>query len=70
MDGKKQQIPPLRYAPVGMTNSRAETSLGAVRSDGRQETADPSTALRSGRDDKFETEKNNRSLHYAALRSG
>jgi hypothetical protein len=38
---------------VGMTKWRWWLLLGAVRSDGQKETAGPSTALRSGRDDKF-----------------
>src|ERR1700679_1167610 len=54
------QIPPLRYAPVGMTKDRAVTSRNVRDLDGRirrgysARTADPSTALRSGRDDKGE----------------
>ena len=49
---EKLQIPPLRYAPVGMTKGR-----GAVSVEIRlwvSGTADPSTTLRSGRDDKGE----------------
>jgi len=47
---KPKQVPPLRCAPVGMTILREALSLTAVARDGR--TAGPSTALRSGRDDK------------------
>jgi hypothetical protein len=46
------QIPPLRYAPVGMTNLRvvASVEIGLWRGG----TAGPSTSLRFGRDDKSE----------------
>jgi hypothetical protein len=39
----EQQVPPLRYAPVGMTKGRAAISFGFVTRDG--ETADPSATL-------------------------
>jgi hypothetical protein len=67
-----QQIPPLRCAPVGMT--RGEGWLRSELRVGRGETADPSTALRSGRDDKGRgvaqvraesgKARNSRSLHF------
>jgi hypothetical protein len=58
MPEKRLQIPPLRYAPVGMTrgegflSGRAASRMDRVGSDYSAKTADPSTALRSGRDDK------------------
>jgi hypothetical protein len=42
------QIPPLRFASVGMTNLLLLLGVAWVRG-----TADPSTSLRFGRDDKF-----------------
>src|ERR1700733_3763713 len=50
--GEEQQVPPLRFASVGMTLLfEVEVSDGKLGSaDGR--TADPSTSLRFGRDDK------------------
>jgi hypothetical protein len=47
----EQQVPPLRFAPVGMTLPFGVKVLDGEfgTADGR--TADPSTALRSGRDD-------------------
>jgi hypothetical protein len=44
------QIPPLRYAPVGMT--KGALVVGLLICGGKTGTTDPSTALRSGRDDK------------------
>jgi hypothetical protein len=55
---RRLQIPPLRYAPVGMTRGgrllfgRVATRMDGVKSGYSATTADPSTALRSGRDDK------------------
>jgi hypothetical protein len=57
---EKLQIPPLRYAPVGMTRGRrllfgrVATWMDGVKSGYSATTADPSTALlrSSGRDDK------------------
>jgi hypothetical protein len=48
---EEQQVPPLRFAPVGMTLPFGVKVLDGEfgTADGR--TADPSTALRSGRDD-------------------
>jgi hypothetical protein len=54
------QIPPLRFAPVGMTNRATWLGWGLVRGgrtagwicQGWGRTADPSAPLRSGRDDK------------------
>ena len=52
------QIPPLRCAPVGMTrvgwllSGRMATWMDGVKSGYSAATADPSTALRFGRDDK------------------
>jgi hypothetical protein len=37
MDRKKPQVPPLRYAPVGMTNSRVAPHLGMGRGDGHNQ---------------------------------
>ena len=54
---EKLQIPPLRYAPVGMTRGRrllfgrVATWMDGVKSGYSAATADPSTALRFGRDD-------------------
>ena len=51
------QIPPLRYAPVGMTRGgrllleRAATWMARVTNRYFAKTAGPSTSLRSGRDD-------------------
>jgi len=74
-DGKKLQIPPLRCAPVGMTKGRGVAQVGVVAGGG--ETADPSTSLRSGRDDKGSgvtqvgvvsgMGRNRRSLHYSEV---
>jgi hypothetical protein len=50
---KKQQVPPLRYAPVGMTipwGTGGKTGLW-VRIRGAKKTAGPSAPLRFGRDD-------------------
>jgi hypothetical protein len=52
------QIPPLRFASVGMTRggrlllARLATWMDGIRSGYAARTADPSTALRFGRDDK------------------
>src|SRR5580692_785255 len=76
MGKNRPQISPLRYAPVEMTKGRAVV----VRSCGylEEQTADLSTPLRSGRDDKGEdgcspqlrlwVRTDRRSLH--SLRSG
>src|ERR1700677_813565 len=45
------QVPPLRYASVGMTKFSLMTSMKSCRM-GWKETAGPSTPLRSSRDDK------------------
>src|ERR1700679_4213102 len=73
----KPQISPLRYAPVEMTKGRVV--MARSRGLGYGQTADLSTALRSGRDDKGKGRygpqqrsrvwTNRRSLHCATLRS-
>ena len=49
---RELQIPPLRCAPIGMTKERAAIPTGVVAV---ERTADPSTTLRFGRDDKGES---------------
>jgi hypothetical protein len=39
--GEKQQIPPLRYAPVGMTNLRVAAHLAWVEVDGQSQKGQP-----------------------------
>ena len=71
--GAEPQISPLRYAPVEMTKGLRTWRLVW----GWSGTADLSTSLRSGRDDKgvadveigLGVERNRRSLHFATLRS-
>jgi hypothetical protein len=47
------QVPPLRYASVGMTKARVVTFIRAVRSDGQKRNNRSLHSLRFGRDDKF-----------------
>jgi hypothetical protein len=47
---RELQVPPLRCAPVGMTKFRLVDHL-IICYTGSTEAADPSTTLRSGRDD-------------------
>jgi hypothetical protein len=45
---KKQQVPPLRYAPVGMTKWRAAAHIGMGGGGWTEETAGLSFPLQSG----------------------
>jgi hypothetical protein len=55
----EKQVPPLRFAPVGMTRFGLKSSVGMTRFErecAKRWKAGPSTPLRSGRDDTVRTE--------------